>query len=182
MRPAAKEMILPLFGKPRPAVPVEAVYNAIVAQSRHPRFYAKWGVPDTVTGRFDMISLHMGLVLRRLRGHGRRTDKFAQDLFDLFFLDMDRSLREMGVGDTTVPKRVEKMGSLFYGMLGKLTEALDAGESETLRAAIARNIYEGGKHDGATRLAAYVEERALELAAHDVGLILNGKLPPQGSE
>jgi len=175
-------MILPLFGKPRPAVPVEAVYNAIVAQSRHPLFYAEWGVPDTVTGRFDIISLHLGLVLRRLRGQGKRTDKFAQDLFDLFFLDMDRSLREMGVGDTTVPKRIEKMGSLFYGMLGKLTEALDAGDSKALHEAIARNIYDGGNGDGANRLGGYVEEKAAQLAALDLGLILDGKLPSWGNE
>src|SRR5690606_20048909 len=112
-----KVMILPFFGKTRLSEPVYAIYSAIVAQSRRETFYPQWGVPDTLTGRFDMISLHAALVFRRLRSHEKQTKEFSQNVFDCFFKDMDRSLREMGVGDLSVGKRIEKMGSLFYGML-----------------------------------------------------------------
>ena len=91
-----------------------------MAQSRQTVFYAEWGVPDTVTGRFDMVSLHMALVLGACSGKGAACRDFAQALFDLFFKDMDRSLREMGVGDICVPKRIGKMGGLFYGLVDGL--------------------------------------------------------------
>src|ERR1700761_506939 len=107
-------MVLSLFRKTAATDHVFDVYSAIVAQSRQPRFYAEWGVPDTVTGRFDMISLHLALVLRRL-GTERDAKVFSQALFDLFFKDMDRSLREMGAGDLAVPKKIRKMGEIFYG-------------------------------------------------------------------
>src|SRR6185312_8042690 len=108
-------MILSLFRKNRATKPVYAVYNAIVAQSRHPRFYADWQVPDTVTGRFDMICLHMALLFRRLRTASGTQKEFSQSVFDLFFKDMDRSLREMGAGDIGVPKKIQKMGNIFFG-------------------------------------------------------------------
>ena len=83
-------MILNLFRKNRATEAVYAVYAAIVAQSRQPKFYAEWNVPDTVTGRFDMISLHMALLFRRLRKEGKAVDDFAQAVFDLFFKDVDQ--------------------------------------------------------------------------------------------
>ena len=108
--------MLNLFKKSPDPEAVYAVYRAIVAQSRQPVFYAQWGVPDTVTGRFDVLSLHMGLVFRRLGGTSKPADDFAQALFDLFFKDMDRNLREMGAGDLAVPKKIRNMGNLFYGL------------------------------------------------------------------
>ncbi len=108
-------MILNLFRKSPAAKAVEAVYRSIVAQSRQPRFYADWGVPDTVTGRFDMISLHLSLLFRRLRSEKRAGVEFSQAVFDLFFKDMDRSLRELGISDLGIPKRIQKMSSAFSG-------------------------------------------------------------------
>ena len=84
-------MIFNLFRKNTATEPVLAVYSAIVAQSRQPVFYAEWLVPDTVTGRFDMISLHMALLFRRLRSESGPQKEFSQAVFDLFFKDMDRS-------------------------------------------------------------------------------------------
>ena len=110
-------MILNLFRKKSAPEAVFAVYAAIVAQSRQARFYADWGVPDTVTGRFDMICLHLALVLRHLRGPDKAVGEFSQQLFDLFFKDMDRSLRELGAGDLSVPKKIQKMGNIFFGLL-----------------------------------------------------------------
>jgi cytochrome b pre-mRNA-processing protein 3 len=169
-------MILGLFRKSVDAEAVYAVYAAIVAQSRQPRFYAEWGVPDTVTGRFDVLSLHMALVLRRLRGGGRESAAFSQELFDLFFRDMDRSLREMGVGDLGVPSRVRKMGSLFYGLLAQLSDALDRSGNEPLEAALARNLFAGSEVASAVPVAAYARAEADRLAAVPATTIMAGRL------
>lgn len=153
-----------------------ALYSAIVAQSRQPVFYAEWGVPDTLTGRFDMISLHMALVLRRLQTQGATCRDFSQALFDLFFKDMDRSLREMGVGDISVPKRIAKMGSLFYGLVDALTEALSGRPDSRLENALARNIIDQPETGGAAQLAAYTRAEADRLAGLPIDVLLAGKL------
>lgn len=149
-------MILSLFRKTKLTEPVYAVYNAIVAQSRREIFYADWGVADTLTGRFDMISLHAALVFRRLRSREAQTRAFSQNVFDCFFSDMDRSLREMGVGDLSIGKRIEKMGGLFYGMLSNLSEILDAGDRTRLVAFVSRNFHAGGTHEAAEKFADYI--------------------------
>lgn len=169
-------MILPFFRKNRLSAPVYAVYNAIVAQSRHEIFYAQWGVPDTLTGRFDMISLHMAMVFRRLKQDEEETKDFAQALFDCFFFDMDRSLREMGVGDLSVGKRIEKMGSLFYGMLASLNAALDGGDAEELEAVILRNIVDGQKSETSRQFAAYINQLEDQLRNQPAGAIVAGEL------
>ena len=169
-------MIWPFKRTSRPSAPVFAVYNAIVAQSRQPRFYTDWSVPDTVTGRFDMICLHMCLVLRRLRAKTGEGDKFAQDLFDLFFKDMDRSLREMGVNDVAVPKRIQKMGNLFYGLLAKLTEAVDSGDTQALTETIDRNIFDAKNMQSAAAIAGYTTELVVALNSQSADQIIGGKL------
>jgi cytochrome b pre-mRNA-processing protein 3 len=168
-------VILNLFRKNSAAEPVFAVYGAIVAQSRQPRFYADWGVPDTVTGRFDMISLHLALLFRRLRAseEGRA---FSQALFDLFFKDMDSSLREMGAGDLAVPKKIQKMTSLFYGMAASLDEGLDTGDPELLVTPLSRNIYEGRDEPRAIDLARYLIGECDRLAAQHVNTIVAGAI------
>jgi cytochrome b pre-mRNA-processing protein 3 len=169
-------MIFGLFRKSADADAVYAVYSAIVAQSRQPRFYADWGVPDTVTGRFDMISLHMALVLRRLRSEGKEAGEFSQALFDLFFRDMDRSLREMGVTDLGVPKKIQKMGSLFYGLLGNISDAIDNGDRAELGIVLARNVLGGESQPGAMQLADYLMNEARAIAARPVSDIIAGRL------
>lgn len=165
-------MILSLFRKRPDREPVLALYRSIVAQSRRPVFYAEWGVPDTVTGRFDMISLHMALILRRLRTESAELRDFSQMLHDLFFKDMDRSLREMGAGDLAVPKKIQKMGSLFYGLLRSLGEALDRDDPRAIEAVLERNVYGGVAHDGAARLAVYLRDEARRLADRPAASIL----------
>ena len=169
-------MILSLFRKNTATKPVFAVYNAIVAQSRQPRLYAEWGVPDTVTGRFDMISLHMTLLFRRLRARDGAPHDFSQAVFDLFFKDLDRQLREMGSGDMGVPKRIQKMGKLFFGLLAAVNDALDNNDVDALEAVLIRNIYgeEGSPH--ARQLAQYVIAEYDGLAKQPVEAILAGNI------
>ena len=148
-------------------------YEAIVAAARHPTFYADWGVADTLDGRFDMISLHAFLVLDRLKGVEAG---FRQSLVDELFADMDRSLREMGVGDLSVGKKVRKMAEVFYGRVAAYDQAL-AGDEAALDAAIARNIFPDG-HDGAgpKLLASYVRGQRAHLGAQDTGVIARGSV------
>lgn len=149
----------------------QRLYGAIVAAGRHPVPYADWGVPDTVTGRFDMIALHLFLVLDRLKGgHG----EFRQALVDTFFDDMDRSLREMGVSDVTVGKKVRKIAESFYGRIAAYDQALAAGEAE-LRQALARNIFPDGASAGAAeKLSAYALATRQSLAGQDEAAITGG--------
>lgn len=169
-------MILPFFRKNTLTEPVYAVYSAIVAQSRREIFYAEWGVPDTLTGRFDMISLHAALVFRRLRSSEKVSKAFSQSVFDCFFHDMDRSLREMGVGDLSVPKRIEKMGALFYGLLSNLSAALDAGDRAALEGVVARNFHQGEDHPALASFVDYILLNDDILSTQSVEDIMAGKL------
>ncbi|WDR06082.1 ubiquinol-cytochrome C chaperone family protein [Devosia rhodophyticola] len=169
-------MILPLFRKNAPSAAVFAIYNAIVAQSRQPRFYAEWSVPDTVTGRFDMISLHLALLFRRLRGEGPEPKQFSQSVFDLFFKDMDRSLREMGAGDLAVPKKIQQMGNIFFGLLAALNQAMDRGDAEAVAEVLGRNILDDAASANINELAAYLIEQDKYLAAQFAHTIIDGTI------
>jgi len=150
-----------------------ALYGAIVAQARQPALYAALRVPDTLDGRFDMIVLHLVLMVRRLRGTGAD----SQALFDLFIADMDRSLREMGVGDLTVPKRIKKMAEAFYGRLDAYGEALAGGDPAALVVAIDRNVFpERGDPAAAASLAAYARAAERALAADKVEDLVAGRI------
>ena len=155
------------FRKPleAPAGTIEAIYGMIVAQAREPLFYRAMGVPDTVNGRFDMLLLHMWMVLRRLRPVDGGPE-LSQALFDHFCADMDANLREMGVGDLTVPKRMHKFGEAFYGRAAAYDSALDAGD-EPLAQALRKNILDGGDIGQAGQLAAYAKAVIAALAGLD---------------
>jgi len=114
------------------------LYAAIVAQARRPAFYAAAGVPDSLDGRFELIALHVYLVLRRLKGGDLPAQALAQELVDLFFADMDASLREMGAGDLGVGKRVQNMAAGFYGRVAAYDEAVSA---NGIASALKRNLY-----------------------------------------
>ena len=152
------------FRKPRIAAPgtIEAIYGMIVAQAREPLFYRDLGVPDTVNGRFDLLLLHLWLVLRRLKSVEAGT-ALSQALFDHFCTDMDDNLREMGVGDQSVPKRMREFGEAFYGRTTAYDMALTEGR-EALAQALSKNVLNGEKIDQARALAAYVESVEAELA------------------
>jgi cytochrome b pre-mRNA-processing protein 3 len=145
------------FRKPRTPSrgTIEAIYGMIVTRAREPLFYQALEVPDTVDGRFDMILLHLWIALSRLE---QRDDKeLSQALFDHFCSDMDANLREMGVGDLTVPKRMRALGEAFYGRSAAYDRALAEGR-EPLAEALNKNIYNGGNIESARRLAAYVAD------------------------
>lgn len=118
-----------------PAIP--ALHDAVVAASRAESFYLSAGVPDTLDGRFGLLAVHAFLVMRNLRG---RADNLAQLLFDRIFSQLDLNLRELGVGDMGVGKRVRVMGEAFYGSLSAYEAALKQGD-EALYKALCNNLY-----------------------------------------
>jgi cytochrome b pre-mRNA-processing protein 3 len=173
-------MIFNLFRKPPAADAALACYRAIVAQSRQERFYADWGIPDTVTGRFNMIALHFALLLRRLRDEPAAR-AFTQTLIDLFFLDMDRSHRELGVTDLGVPRQIKKLGKIFYGIVGSVDDALGDTTPEALTDVLVRNIYMNAPAAHARDLAAYLRAEVERLDRVPTVNILAGHLAAEAA-
>jgi cytochrome b pre-mRNA-processing protein 3 len=162
-------MLPPLFRRsPKPTI--ASLYGAIVAQARAPRFYEDYAVPDTVLGRFDMVVLHVVLIVRRLRDGSRAQQTLAQALFDAFCRDIDQNLREMGISDQGVPKHMQRVGEAFYGRAKAYEAALGADRDRALVEALLRNIYAGVAEAevAAVALAHYVRGAAQHLA--DQGL------------
>ena len=171
-------MILNLFRRTRRDDTIAVLYGAIVAQARNPAFYRHHGVPDTANGRLEMIVLHAVLVLSRLETEGGPVRPLGQALFDHFCSDMDANLREMGVGDMAVPRKMKAIAEAFYGRKRAYEAALAAPEPDQLAAALARNIHAGAAADSASveRLAAYVREAVRRLAAIDGAVLLRGHI------
>ena len=144
----------------------------IVTQSREPLFYRTLGVPDTVNGRFDLLLLHLWLVLRRLKS-AEGGPALSQALFDHFCSDMDDNLREMGVGDLTVPKKMQAFGEAFYGRTAAYDLALTEGR-EALAQALCKNVLNGENIDKARQLAAYAEAAMATLDGLDEATLLSG--------
>ena len=154
---------------------VETLHVALSMAARHPGLYTRLGVPDTVEGRFEALCLHAILVLRRLNRLPAPAAEVAQDLVNSVFTQLDASLRELGVGDMGVGKRMKKLGAAFYGRATGYDGALDAGDTEALRTVLVRNVL-GGEGDGAG-LAAYVQAADAALASADLDTLL-GAGPP----
>ncbi|MDR3495122.1 MAG: ubiquinol-cytochrome C chaperone family protein [Ancalomicrobiaceae bacterium] len=173
-------MIFNLFRR-READAAEALYREIVARARQPAFYRDLAVPDTAEGRFEMILLHLALVFHRLKSEDKQTARFGQGVLDAFFRDMDRSLREMGIGDLSVPKKMKKLSYAYNGRSLAYDRGLDDGDPHLLAAAVRRNALgvEAGKEtpaeiDAAERIGAYMLKTRDLLAAEPVALVIAG--------
>ncbi len=130
-----------LFGGASSRLDPHPLYVALVDQARLPDFFGSGRVPDTLDGRFEMICVHAFLVLNRLKHEGASAKAFAQALFDTMFLDMDRGLRELGVGDLGVGIRVKHMAKALYGRIAAYEAGLDQPDDATLLEALRRNLY-----------------------------------------
>lgn len=165
-----------IFGRPAQNQAPMALYSAAVRQARSPAFYLEGGVPDTVEGRFEMVSLHACLLLRRLRDGGPEGRETGQKLFDILFDDMDQTLREMGVGDLSVGKKIKALASSFYGRLQAYDEGFKDEDGNKLAEALLRNVFDGNDAAGekATALASYMRRAEAALQAQDVARIIAG--------
>jgi cytochrome b pre-mRNA-processing protein 3 len=171
-------MKFPFFRRePRGPDTISTLYGMIVAQARLPCFYRDYAVADTVNGRFDLIVLHLALVLDRL-AQDAGSQSVGQRIFDRFCQDMDHNLREMGVGDLKVPKQMRQLGEAFYGRSQAYRAAWAAPDDAMLVAALERNIYGGTPVAvaAASRLAAYIREALRDLRAQPAAALAGGQL------
>jgi len=183
-------MIFSKLFKSKPAFSeeVQALYSALVAQSRQPVFYTDLEVADTVEGRFDMIVLHAFVVMRRLKEGGDEVKDFAQSLYDLMFADFDLNLRELGVGDMGLARRVPKMAEAFYGRITVYEEGLSTSDDDAaLKEALDRNLYRKTpvKDESLLAMAHYLRKQAEHFEKTDVNELIKGQvsfIAPPGKE
>jgi cytochrome b pre-mRNA-processing protein 3 len=159
------------------------LYQAVVNQARRPVWYRDLGVPDTPEGRFEMIALHAALVLRRLRREGVAGRALGQRLFDAMFVDLDGSLRELGVSDLAMGKYIKRLAGNFYARLAALDKGLaddvaDAGQGRSLHPMLRANVYHGAAPSG-RQLAALARALAAQdhaLARQEGALLCGGTI------
>ena len=171
-------------------------YAAIMQQARQPQLYGRTAAPDSFDGRFDILALHVHFVLRRVRTESKNNHSgghlFGQALFDTFFADMDQAMREAGVGDLGVGKKIRKMAQVFYGRALAYDEALGKGKSgggnkgtstpdvDALKIVLARNLFPDGAGDKAAvdYLAVYALRLEDYLSAMPLADIMAGRAFP----
>lgn len=170
--------LAPIFGRTPVDRAANDLYLTLVEQARHPQFYGPAGVPDTLDARFEMIVLHAYIVIRRLRGSGEEGGRIAQSLFDQMFADMDRNLREIGVGDLSVGKQIKRMAKRFYGSVDAYDRGLEAPDDDALAAALERNVFgqDGPPTKAARSLSRYVSREMGAQAKADEGELLSGRV------
>ncbi len=170
-------MILRFLARSRHDPVPQQLYGAVVTQARKPVFYLSRGFPDSVTGRFDVLALHMFLFSRRLSSEDDpRAAALSQEVFDAFTDGIDDALRALGIGDTSVPKRKQAMVRGFYAQIDEFAPLMDKADSGALGAAVSRRFFEGGNKDESARISAYMLEAANALAAQQFSAIGNGAL------
>jgi cytochrome b pre-mRNA-processing protein 3 len=168
-------MLKRLF-KPRPAEAAgRALYPLAAAQARTPALYTELGAPDTPEGRFELYSLHVYLLLARLKGEGPQAAEAGQALFDAFVKGLDDALREMGVGDLSVGKKMRRLGEAWYGRVKAYEAAVAAlPDRGPLEALIARTLY-ADSPTHAPAMADYVLAQRTHLAAQPIEALLEGR-------
>lgn len=164
------------FGRRHERVGFE-LYGAVVAAARHPAFYRDIGVPDTLDGRFDLVGLYASLLILRLETEPPLGHALAQAVFDAMFSDMDVNLREMGVGDLSVGKRVKAMWTAFHGRAQAYAAALAEPDPTSLEAALARNVWRGkAEAKDAAVLASLVRNEQRHLAEQPLTGLAQGSV------
>ncbi|HYD45374.1 MAG TPA: ubiquinol-cytochrome C chaperone family protein [Phenylobacterium sp.] len=167
-------MVLKKLFRPRPSEAAgRALYAAAVEQARTPALYAGLKAPDTVEGRFELYSLHVLLLIERLRGEGTQAAETSQALFDTYASSLDDALREMGVGDLSVGKKMRRLAEAFYGRAKSYDAASDRAG---LEAFLQRTVYAGDGAAPVGGLADYVEATRAHLAAQPLEPILAGEV------
>lgn len=153
-------------------------YAALTSVARQPTFYTQLSVPDTVMGRFELLSIVMILYFRRTRLSGKSGQQIAQTVVEAFFQDLDHSIRELGIGDHGVPKRMKKFAGMFYGRLKAYADAMDSDDQQTLEDALGRNIFPEMESDlpDMSGLANWMITAENDLKTQSEELIVSGNL------
>jgi cytochrome b pre-mRNA-processing protein 3 len=166
-------MFLERFFPPSPAkIAGRRLYDSAAKQARSPNLYTLMGVPDTLEGRFELYTLHVALVVERLRGQGDVAAEVSQATFDAYVRGLDDALREIGVGDLSVGKKMKKLAAAFYGRLKGLDEVLAVlPDRAPLEALVERTV---APANGGAALSAYLLKVREHLAAQETDVLLGG--------
>jgi cytochrome b pre-mRNA-processing protein 3 len=167
-------MVLRLFRRSANRQLIDRLSGEIVAAARDPVLFTEYGIDDSLEGRFEVVTLHAVLVLRRLNRFDPPAPEIARDLTDAIFRSFEIALREMGVGDISVPKRMKTIAGAFLGRAAAYDMALRGG-APALKAALARNVYDG--RGNPERLARYVEAASQALADASLAAFITGPVP-----
>lgn len=158
------------------------VYNAVMRQSRQPVFFGQDRFPDNYDGRIDVLTLHMGIVFEALRAHGEQGNRLAQALFDEMKDDFEIALREEGISDTGVAKRIKPMIQLFYTRVKAFTESFESGDFETVAGALYQTNENEGEGEAAfsskftDALTQYVQETRRSFEGEPLGNLAQAHL------
>jgi cytochrome b pre-mRNA-processing protein 3 len=178
-------LLAPLLGnagggsRARTATAVGGLFAAIVGRAREPAFYRALAVPDTLDGRFEMVALHLLLVMRRLKGQGPEAGKLSQCLYETMVDDFEKSLLEMGAGDSGIARRVKTMARGMAGRIRAYDEALADSDDGRLEMALDNNLYGtvDPVPDGVlATMAAYVRACATALDAQPLESLMRGEV------
>lgn len=163
-----------------------ALYKSALSSTRKPVFYKCFGVPDTFDGRFDLLLVHIFVILHRIRAVDSN-NKISQAVFDSVFRDMDQTLREMGIGDMGIPKHMKRMMTAFNGRMhiyqlacdpDSLSDEIEV-ERLSLHDALLRNLYgtlEDVDHQNLDDMAAFIRDNISQNDTHIIDEILNGNV------
>lgn len=169
-------MVFALFRRSGNRRVIERLYADVVVAARTEIFYRDYGVADSVDGRFEMLVLHAALAVRRLRALPSPGPDMAQDLTDIVFKHFDSMLREAGIGDTSVPKRMKKLAEAFYGRAAAYETAIADDDHGDLADALARNVLaDAANRAGSDRLARYAEAAVAQFDALSVMDFVDGQ-------
>jgi cytochrome b pre-mRNA-processing protein 3 len=175
--------LIPLFSWRQKDLDAEKLYGAIVAEARLPIFYQALGVPDTLEGRFVVLSLNLFAVLHRLKADGVGARGLAQELMDQFSADMETVLRELGVSDLGIPKKMRGLAASSAALLQSYEEALAGGDS-ALAATIAAALPGPLAEAAGMSLAHYVKDVIRHLGTEPLSVLQKGevKFPEIGAK
>lgn len=152
----------------------QPLYELAVRQARDPGFYTTLGVADRIDARFELYTLHVLLLVMRLRAEGERGAQAGQALFDTYVSALDHALRELGVGDISVGKKMRKLGEALYGRMTAYERPLREADAAAVSASLARNVYESDDPAIGAALAAYALASRTRLAAQDFDAVVAG--------
>jgi cytochrome b pre-mRNA-processing protein 3 len=174
------KMLQRFFRKKSVKIAARRLYDQLSAAARAPHLYGTYKVVDSPDGRFEMLALHSAVLFARLTKRGEQAEETAQEVFDILFSAMDHALRELGVGDISVGKRIRKLAESFYGRMAVYHDALSQGAAgqATLTAAIAVHVLEctQADHPFAQTLAQRVSVWTADLAAQPDTALLSGDM------
>lgn len=165
-------MLKGLFRAGRNRRLIDQMYASVVAQARQPAFYAQLGVADRIDARFELYTLHVQLLAMRLAQEGQEGSDIGEDLFSTYVSALDHTLRELGVGDISVGKKMRKLGESLYGRLKRYEPLLQHQDREELAAALAKNVYETDDAASGVALADYALRAQRSLAEQSMKQLL----------